>query len=270
MNQHHPNRDEIEASPARWFLRGLAAGGLIVASLNAASYFVRSSTWGSLVGARQSPEESIGFPWKIWEGGNAYGGMFVDYPRLLLNVLFATVVGSFVGWMLARRHRSLNAILVEGLMPAGGWGAGDGGEDEPGRDAAAPIQFSIMGLMIATTIAAVVSMLASRFAARPETLVAIFLLGPLSLVLIVMLPQRLTWQQRVKIIVPLSLSLIGAAIGVRLAIGMPFDQVLMGVFLCWTPQSALAAMGLTGWLFFDLSRRRRVLVGDEIRSKKGS
>ena len=72
-----------------------------------------------------------------------------------------------------------------------------------------------------------------------------------------MLPHRLTWQKRIMIIVPAAYALIGTAIAVGFAMGMEFDKVLMGIFLCWTPQSAIAAVALTATIFFSQYRHDR-------------
>jgi hypothetical protein len=220
---------------------------LLMASINALSYFFRSSHWGSLVGRPKSFQESIGFPFQVWEAGNTYGGMFVDYPILGLNILVALAVGSIVGWITARNTDFLNRLIgqMQGVATT---------------RKSQPIQFSLRGLMIATTIAAVVAMIARHYAARSETLVAIYALGPAVLVAIAMLPRRLSWQKRVVIIVPATYAMIAAAIAVGTAIQVEFDQVLMGIFLCWTPQSALAAIGLTGSLLYAQARQSSKMV----------
>ena len=229
-------------SPTRWFLRGTAVGMLLMAAVNAISYFFRSADWSSLVGQPKSLQESVGFPFVVWEAGNTYGGMFVDYPMLGVNILIAAAVGSIIGSVAARNTEFLNRLIQ--AMHEG-----------TAKHKHQPIQFSLKGLMIATTIAAVVAMLARQFAARPETLIAIYSLGPLFLVAIAMLPRGLSWQRRVVIIIPATLTLIAVAIVVGTAISMEFDKVLMGIFLCWTPQSALAAVGLTTTLLVSQARQ---------------
>lgn len=235
--------------PRRWFVRGLTVGLLLMGSVNALSYFVRSSDWGGLVGARTSSSESVGFPLKVWESGNTYGGMFADYPNMGWNILFAFAVGSLIGWLAVRRTDFLNRLIkemMEGHTP----------DHQP-----QPIQFSLRGLMIATTIVAVAATVARSYAARPETLIAIYTLGPITLVAIAMLPRRLAWQKRVLIIIPATLMLIAIAIAVGTAIGMEFDKVLMGIFLCWTPQSALAAIGLTTMILISQARESSSRAG---------
>lgn len=235
-------------SKPRWFVRGLAVGMLFMASLNALSYFVRSEHWGSLVGKAQPRGESIGFPFEIWESGNMYGGLFADYPMIGINILVAVVVSMPIAILTTMKADWLNQLMLDSFESEINEDAGDSETQ--------PIQFSIQSLMIATTVAAVFAMIASRFAARKETLVVIYALGPLCLVLIAMLPRRLSWQQRVVILMPCTFALIAVALAVGQALSIDFDKVLMGIFLCWTPQSAIAAIVLTITVFVQLSRSR--------------
>ncbi|MCM2371670.1 hypothetical protein [Aporhodopirellula aestuarii] len=236
-------------SKPRWFMRGLAVGMLFMASLNALSYFVRSEHWGSLVGKIRPHGESIGFPFEIWESGNMYGGMFADYPMIGLNILVAIVVSLPIAILTTIKSDWLNKLMFDSFQSE----MSEGADDSESQ----PIQFSIQSLMIATTVAAVFAMIASRFAARKETLIFIYALGPLSLVLIAMLPRRLSWQQRVAILTPCAFALIAVAMAVGQALNIDFDKVLMGIFLCWTPQSAIAAIVLTIVVFAQLSRSRK-------------
>ncbi len=232
-----PSEDRrVADTPWLWFVRGTSLGMLLIGSLNAVSYFFRSSSWGSLVGKTSPDQESLGFPFKVWEAGNTYGGLYADYPMIVFNGLVAVGFGSLLGWWAARRTNDLNA-WVESIMA----------EIEP--EGERPVQFSLRGLLIATAIAAIVATVARHYAARPETLIGIYALGPALLVAIAMLPRKLSWQKRVMIIVPAAYALIAAAIAVGFGLGMEFDKVLMGIFLCWTPQSALAAAGLILGIF---------------------
>jgi hypothetical protein len=90
-------------------------------------------------------------------------------------------------------------------------------------------------------------------AGRAEVLGLIYLLGPWVLVLIAFLPLRVSWQRRVVILIPTALLLMAAAvaIGVSLKPGLEFDKVLLGIFICWTPQSAIAAIGLTAAIIYQ-------------------
>jgi hypothetical protein len=227
-------------TPRRWFVRGVAVGILICGSLNALSYFVRSDGWGNLLGTTPEHRESIGFPCELWETGNTYGGYFVDFLGLLGNTLFAAAVGAACGWLMLRHRERLNRLV------------GQLDEAAAGR-ARNKFQFSLRGLLLATALAALVAAGARyALAGRPEVLGAIYLLGPWLLVLIAFLPMGLTWQQRVVILIPAALLLMAAAvaIGVHLKPNLEFDKVLLYIFVCWTPQSALAAIALTLILIF--------------------
>lgn len=70
---------------------------LLMASVNALSYFFRSENWGSLVGKSNRAGESIGFPLEVWEAGNTYGGYFADYPMIGLNMLIAAIASLPLG-----------------------------------------------------------------------------------------------------------------------------------------------------------------------------
>ena len=237
----------LAGSRARWFLRGTAVGLLLLASINALSFFVRSADWTSLVGPPRSNDASIGFPLVVWESGNQYGGLFADYPNLAWNVLVAALVGSVIGAVAAARTDVLNG-LIDSIQ-----NAASSTSPDSDRSAASPIQFSLQGLMIMTTVVAVAVAVVSKMAANPTTLIAIYALGPLGLVALAMIPRHLTWQHRVVLLVPITFGLIAVAILVGQSLGMEFDKVLMGIFLCWTPQSALAAIMLTTWIFITKS-----------------
>ena len=82
-------------------------------------------------------------------------------------------------------------------------------------------------------------------------LAIIYLIGPLVLVTLTLMPAKMVWQQRVVMIVPLTLLFIGAAIGIgnKLPQQVEFDHVLLGIFVCWTPQTVISALSLTTTIF---------------------
>ncbi|TWU60207.1 hypothetical protein Poly51_04820 [Rubripirellula tenax] len=250
-------------SKQRWFLRGLAVGLLLTASVNAVSYFFRSSDWSGLIGRPQSMNSAIGFPWVVWEAGNHYGGLFADYPNMGKNIVFAMLVGAAIGAIAVWQSDFLDGAIHEvEVQDVDGSSSADAVPRKP-----APVQFSLRGLMITTTIAAIASTVVSRLAVHPMTLVAIYALGPVALVGLAMVPHRWNWQRRVVLLVPITLGLIGVAMAVGHALAMEFDQVLMGIFLSWTPQSAVAASGLTTLLLWTASRRQidhPIMPGDAI------
>jgi hypothetical protein len=232
----------VSTTPQVWFVRGFLVGMLASAVLNAASYFVRSDGWGDLVGVRPHRREALGFPLEVWEEGQAYNGFFVDYSALLINSLAAAALSCLCGlavWALRQRGNLLVAYLEQRYPEA----------DRQQQQ----FQFSLRGLLLSTAVVAVAATILRRWtSARPEVLAGIYLLGPWLLVGLALLPRRISWQQRVGLIVPLTLLLIVVAIGVggSLQPRREFDQVLLGIFICWTPQSAAAAAGLTAVLLF--------------------
>jgi len=241
----HEEVSPLAGTPRRWFVRGMGVGMLLMASVNALSYFFRSKSWRGLVGqVPRDSGESLGFPFQVWEAGNTYGGMYADYPMIGLNILVAALVGMVVGVFVARKTDFLNRLLNESDEDI------EGNPDQP-------VQFSLSGLMIATTLSAIFASVASKLAVRPETLIAIYALGPTALVIIAMLPRNISWQQRVAIITPATFCLIAVAIAVGHGLKMEFDKVLMGIFLCWTPQSALAATVLTISIFVHQEHHSR-------------
>lgn len=223
----------IPTTPAHWFFRGGVVGILFCAALNSLSYFVRSDGWGNLIGTAPDRSESLGFPFQIWEAGNSYGGFYADYAALGLNVLCALVVASACGAVTVANRDLLTRMVhdFENRLPP---------------RASARAQFSIRGLLLLSTICAIIAALA-RIAARPEFLAATFVVGPWLLVAVALSPRRISWPRRVWILAVCAIALIGGAIAIGAALTNPvaFDRVLFGIFVCWTPQSALAAIGLT-------------------------
>ena len=169
-----------------------------------------------------------------------YGGYFVDLPALLVDATFAVAVGAACG-LITLAYRVQLSRLVEEL---------DQSVTRPGSS----LQFSLRGLLLATGLAALVAA-GTRYAlaGRAEVLGLIYLLGPWILVLIAFLPLGISWQWRVVILIPTALLLMAAAvaIGVSLKPGLEFDKVLLGIFICWTPQSAIAAIGLTAAIIYQ-------------------
>ena len=102
-------------------------------------------------------------------------------------------------------------------------------------------QFSLRGLFVATTLAAI----GRTLAARPEVLAGIYLFGPSLEVVLAMIPRQITWQQRVAILVPSTFILIVLAMAVGTVLKMEVEKILLGIFVCWVPQTGLAAIAVT-------------------------
>ncbi|MEL7267376.1 MAG: hypothetical protein AAFP69_21560, partial [Planctomycetota bacterium] len=69
--------------------------------------------------------------------------------------------------------------------------------------APARFRFTIQGMMVTTTIAALSFAALRSLTPQPQYLAVIYVAGPILLVLGAFLPRGLTWQQRVKLILPL-------------------------------------------------------------------
>jgi len=230
----------IVTTPQRWFIRGFLVGILISGSLNAISYFFRSQRGGNLLGTSPDHYEALGFPRTLWETGNTYGGLFIDLPGLLVNALFAAVLGTACGLLTQLFRGRLNDLIARL----------DQAIAVPRRGT---LQFSLRGLLTVCALAAVAAAGAHyAVAGSPVVLGIIYALGPWILVLIAFLPMGLAWQQRVAVLVPAALLLMLAAVAVGGALNPPleFDKVLLYIFVCWTPQSVLVALVLTVSLVF--------------------
>lgn len=236
----------LSASPAKWFARGCTVGVLIIGAANALSYFFRSDGLGNLLGLHPNRIEAIGFPLEIWERGNDYNGYFVDYQSVIANMLAGVVFSSMLGLWAARSIAWLNHMAQRFEM------------EFENAEENIPFQFSLRGLLGATALVAVIAGLwQASAAARPELLGSILLLGPVVLVVTAMVPRNIPWQQRVAIIIPSTFALIAAAIAIGGTLVRPleFDQVLLGVFVCWTPQTVVAAIGITTAILWQEHRR---------------
>lgn len=234
-------------SAFHWFLRGVMAGLLISAALNATSYFFRSEGGGNLLGTASANREAFGFPREMWEAGNQYDGYFVDVGPLAVNLLCGLALGSLCGSAAMRFRRPLDRIEQELERTLA---------EAPRR----PFQISLRGLMLATGLAALVAG-AARYAmaGRAEVLGLFYLLGPWGLVTAAFLPLGLHWKQRVYVVIPVTFLLMAGGIAVGRALSPPleFDKVLLGTFICWTPQSVLAATVITVVMLWPWIRRER-------------
>ena len=232
----------IVTTRSRWFLRGLLVGFLLTAAFNALSFFVRSGGWGNLLGGYPPRHEAIGFPFVMWQLGDSYGGFFVDFRSLAGNALFGVAVGAVCGVVTLTQVRWLNRMVAEMAS-----------QSSSGKHH--NFQFSLRGLLLSTVLAAVVAAMARTLVARPETLAAIYVFGPAFLVILAMLPRRIPWEHRVAILTPAAVALIIVAVAVGVYLGLDFDKVLLGIFVCWVPQSVLVALVLSLGILFVQHRR---------------
>jgi hypothetical protein len=220
---------KIGTSNSHWFSRGIGAGILLMAGVNAASYFARSDGWGNLLGNQELVREALGFPLEFWEAGNSYGGFYAAYSALAVNALFALGLGAILGLFAVSRRNQLNAWVaeIEAQM-----------EQKHSRN----LQFTIGGLLMGTAVVAVAASVARTLTPRPEALAAIYLCGPTTLIIGALIPYRISWQHRVAILITAACLMMAVAIAIGNALKIEFDKVLLSIFICWTPQSTLMAV----------------------------
>ncbi len=221
----------------------MAAGLLLIGAANSASYFFRTGGIQPLLSkSASSPSGAIGFPWEIWREGQTYGGWMIDYATLPWNLMAGIGLGFVFGICGIIGRSRFNTWVAEFERR----------EDqfEPAR-----VQFSVRGLLLLTTIVALIFAATTSWGSSTQLLGAIYFLGPLCLILIAMFPNRIRWQARVVILVAVAIALIATAVATGLRLGLTADDVLLGIFVSWTPQSAFVAFLITLFLIFQLWRR---------------
>ena len=234
-------KSQRDDPPWVWMTRGWMVGVLVLGSANAMSFFFRSRGWGSLLGDREFGDEAIGFPMTVWQEGGGYGSHVLRVTPFVVDVGTAILLGTLLGLVAVSQRRVLNEMMRRFRRQSAGGGM--------------RLQFSLRGLLVTTVLAAFAAGAARVFTPRVEVLAAIYALGPLTLIVLAYLPRRLSWQQRVAIQTPSALILIAVAITLGSVLEVEFDKVLMGIFICWTPQAAIGAVALTAWILFWEYRR---------------
>ncbi len=231
----------IGGARRHWFGRGLLAGLMIAAALNALSYFWLSDGVQNLIGASKMQEEAIGFPMEVWRKGENYGSMVVNFTAFFTNctigLVFALLVAVFVG----AKWKSLNHFVLQTLKQDAQRKRGESGS----------FQFSIKSMLIATSVIALFLAAAMNVSADPIVLAVIFFAGPWVMVGLSMLPPNIKWQHRVVMMTVMAIVMIGVAIVVGGQLGRLFDEVLLGIFICWTPQSVVGIVLLLGYLMLN-------------------
>ncbi len=226
-----PSHVKLEDSNWAWMFRGITLAALLAGSANAMSFFFRSQGWGSLLGSSEPGDEAIGFPLTIWEEQNGYGSHALKMVPFLIDISVALLLGVVIGLLAVSQKQTLNQIMNRFRGKANGQQI--------------QLQFSLRGLLITTVLAALAAAAARSFTPRIEVLAAIYALGPIALVALAFIPRRISWQQRVAILAPSAVILVVVAIVLGHSLGVEIDKVMMGIFICWTPQSAVAAIVIT-------------------------
>ncbi len=233
----------LKNSSWAWLLRGLMVGVLVIGSANAVSFFFRSRGWGSLLGNRELGDEAIGFPMMVWDEGAGYGSHPLKVFPAVIDIATALLLGLAIGLVAIWQRRTLNQIMDRFRSESAG--------------ADVRLQFSLRGLLITTVLAALAAAAVRSFTPRVEVLAAIYALGPAALIVLAYLPRRLSWEQRVAILTPAAVILIAIAIALGGVTEVEFDKVMMGIFICWTPQAAIGAVLLTTFLLVNEYRGLR-------------
>jgi hypothetical protein len=230
-----PMPTKIGTSAAHWFARGLMGGFLLMAAVNAVSYFFRTGGFGTLLGYEPMPTEAIGFPMEIWNETKTYRGFIVDYRAMLINVSVALLPGILFGIIGVWFRDGFNQHILEF-------------EQKEAKSKRPSLQFSTKTLLIITTVVAFAVAALSTWRESRITLAAIYLLSPAVLIGLAMLPESIRWYWRALLLIIVAKATIGIGIASGLSLGIPFEKVMFGIFVCWVPQSVFAAFLITVWL----------------------
>jgi len=216
-----------------WLGRGLMAGFLIAAALNALSYLYWSGGWQTLTRPNAVPQ-AIGFPREMWRFGVSYNGATIDWPAFIINNLVALAFGLILACCFVWKRKWLSQFADAMIA------------EEQNKSSGNQWQFSISGMLSMTAFFAAVAGLARwALGAGPEMLLAIYLIGPTALILTAMLPKGISWQYRVILLAPATFITIGFAVLLGSRLDIPFDHVTLAIYICWVPQTVIAAMLLT-------------------------
>ena len=204
---------------------------MLLAALNAISYFVLSEGLTDLVGLKPPVEEAIGFPFSIWEEGAANGPNAINFWGSVDNVLIGLCVGSVFGVIGVLLRHQFNDWVIEF-------------ESENRNVKPIHNQFSLKSILFWTAVSGLFIALLTRWNGSSLGLAAIYLFGPATLIGIAMFPAELHWRTRAVIVSVLSIGLILIAVRSGLKLNMQVDRVMLGFFVCWTPQTVFAAFAI--------------------------
>lgn len=219
---------------------GMLAGVLFFAAANSLSYFVRSG------GNLQDEGGQIGFPWLVWLDNGRSGGQF-DPDALLANVAVGLSASMMFGCLLAALVRRPSAPRPFGNSPPA-----SGASDDSSRPRRQPPQFSLRGLLLLTTLVAMLMALGQEADKdlKRRMLIPLYWLGPGLLVSTYCMTARLAPRMRsqsVSLVAALTIAatcILGASAGFR-----DFTQIALGFYIYWTPQCVLLLASCFAWRF---------------------
>ncbi len=227
----------------RWVGTGMLAGVLCFAAVNALSYFARSGST-SLTGGNHGGGR-IGFPWLVWEGNGAAMGTF-HRQGLALNIISGIAASFVVGFAFGlatckKSHGEAPPRQLAPLTPAG---------KQPFA-----LQFTLRGLLVAIAESAVLLALGQCADERLklQLLIATYWIGPGAVAATYFVAARLAPNARDQATIHMVIVIVctSLVLGAGSGIG-DMTQVLLGLFVYWTPQCVLL-LGL-------------LLVGEALRS----
>jgi len=209
---------------------GMLAGVLCFAAVNALSYFARSGST-SLMGGNHGGGR-IGFPWLVWEGNRAAMGTF-HRQGLALNIISGITasfaVGLAFGLATSKKSRGGAPPPQQALLkPAG-------------AQLFAP-QFTLRSLLVA--IAELAALLAlGQYAderLKLHLLIATYWVGPGAVAVTYYVAARLAPDAREQATIHMVIVMVCASLVLGAGSGIgDMTQVLLGLFVYWTPQCVL-------------------------------
>ncbi len=232
---HSKNRKRTPGTtPAHWFFRGMLGGVLLLTACNAGSYFLRTQSVADLVDENQNVTESLGFPTRVWlEASSSNSGEAgFDFTAAGINLLFGVMLGSVFGAIGIKYRHGLNRKLAEF-------------EKKNSNTQSKGYQFSIIGLLLLTTLVAALTATVINYLETPQLLLAIYFAGPAILLGLAMIPRGMHWRARVVILAVAEVGLIGLALWYGQTLGVPLERVMLGIFVGWTSQSGIFAFLIT-------------------------
>lgn len=244
----------IGTSSWHWLGRGFLVGLMVIGAANAISYFVLSDGYSNLIGLKADEQERIGFPFEVWQRGKTYGTNLINFAAFYKNGAAGAGLGLFLGLVALRSKNSLNGIAEKVLRAELTLVDSIETHEPTSQPESSGNQFSLGGLMVGTMVVAVIVGLATKLRPDPRVMAAIFFCSPIVMIGVTMLPRRWSLHFRMAALTVLAVSSIGVAIAVGYGLGMPFDEVLMGIFICWTPQGVIGTLLLVTWLVWQGAR----------------
>lgn len=216
------------------FGKGALGALLVFAALNAVSYFLRSDG-ASLLGWADGFDR-IGFPWLIWEAGGFVGRESMDYSALSKDIVVGIAISVIIGIAFA-------AI-------SSGAGRAASGPAQASASSSKRLQFSMRDLFGLTTAAAVVLAVARLLGEDLKfwLLQLDFWFGPAMILGLAHRTRAISENQRTIIVAVAAIFLGLAAVALGVSYGFrDFTNILLGLFVFWTPQCVLAISAVVAW-----------------------